>query len=98
MEQMVSALLICIPTTLTVIIGIYQFYFLFSNRISKEKFFRNRKILGIIRMISNLIAIIVTLIFGLKYIAIILTIITMNVMGIDVIFLILENITSIKKR
>ena len=98
MEQIISAVLIAIPCALTIIIGIYQFYFIFSNRISKEKFFRNRKILGMIRCIFNVIAIIVTLIFGLKYVTIILAIITLNLIGIDIVFLILGNIISGNKR
>lgn len=89
MELIVSALLICVPITITVIIAIYQFYFLFSNRISKEKFFRDRKKLGIIRGIANVIAIVVTLSLGLKEVTIILSAITLNLIGLDIIFLFL---------
>ena len=94
MEQMLSALLICIPFTLTVIIGFYQFYFLFSNRISKEKFFRDRNRLGIIREIANLIVIAVTLSLGLKEVTIILSILTLNLIGIDIIFLFLGKLNK----
>lgn len=97
MEQIISALSIAIPCTLTFIIAIYQFIFFFSNRISKENFFRTRKKLGIIRGVFNLIAIIVTSIFGLKYITIILAMITLNVICIDIVFFILEKIVSQKE-
>lgn len=88
MERIISIILICIPFMITVAISIYQFYFLWSNRISKEKFFRDRMILGIIRGIANIIAIAVNLSFGFKEISIILAIITLNLIVMDVIIFI----------
>ena len=50
-------LLIRIPTIITWIMAATNFFILFSNKISVEKFYKIRKYLCIIRWIANLIAV-----------------------------------------
>jgi len=98
MDIILSTILISIPFCITVIIATLQFFVIFSNRISKEFFYLIRRKLAITRLIFNLIAIAGNIILGLNTIAIILTIITLNLVGIDIAFYIFENITTGNKR
>ena len=98
MENILSTLLISIPFCITVIIVALQFLAIFSNRISKESFYNIRRKLAITRLIFNLIAIVGNVILGLNNIAIILSIITLNLMGIDIAFYVLEIVTTGNKR
>ena len=90
MEQIISALLISIPCAITFALGFFEFYFLFSKRISKESFFKTRKKLAIIRVFFDILAIVVALLFKFNSIAIVLALISLNIIGIDSVFYFLE--------
>ena len=79
-------LLILIPTILTIIKAALNFFVIFSNKISLEKFFKIRKKLCIARWIANLIAVLGILAFKLYGIAIIMGCLMLYCAIMDIIF------------
>ena len=95
---LIANLLISLPCALTFFMAIFEFYTIFSNRVTKEDFFRIRKKLAKIRWILNIIAIVGIFLLKLYLIAIICAVIMLNIGIIDIVFYFLEKMIMGDKR
>ena len=98
MRLILANLLISLPCGLTFFMAIFEFYTIFSNRITKDDFFRIRKKLAKIRWILNVITVVSIFLLGLYEIAIICAMIMLNIGIIDIIFYFFEKMMKGNKR